>query len=50
MPLAAYADTFADTTLFLSELALQSNLEAEQNQPRDGDDEEDDGDDGDADE
>ena len=38
--LAAYADTFADTTLFLSELALQSNLEAEQNQPREGDEEE----------
>ena len=37
--LAAYADSFEDTSLFLSELALQSNLESEQNQARDGDDE-----------
>ena len=37
--LAAYADSFEDTSLFLSELALQSNIEAEQNKQRDGDDE-----------
>jgi DNA helicase-2/ATP-dependent DNA helicase PcrA len=37
--LAAYADSFEETNVFLSELALQSNIEAEQNKPRDGDDE-----------
>ena len=37
--LAAYADSFEDTSLFLSELALQSNLEAEQSQPREGEEE-----------
>jgi DNA helicase-2/ATP-dependent DNA helicase PcrA len=35
--LAAYADQFTDTATFLAQLALQTNLEAEQAQPRDDD-------------
>lgn len=35
--LANYADQFQDTTEFLAQLALQTNIEAEQNTPRDDD-------------
>ena len=35
--LAAYADQFTDTSAFLAQLALQTNMEAEQAQPREDD-------------